>query len=77
MTAPSSPADLELATFNRRGTRHLCPDDEYEMFAIDRYRDACRHCGQILPNELRAAKALALVFGGVVTTEMRRRADRT
>lgn len=64
--SPDSSHDYRLSLLNRSNTPPVCATCGYRMVAIDVYRDACEHCGEILGNDIRGARALAIAFGGKV-----------
>lgn len=70
-------AVLEAETFNRSNTAPLCDTCGYRTLAIDRCRNACRHCGGIVHDEHRIVQHLVATFGGRIVWELRPNADRT
>lgn len=68
--ASESSVDHRLSVLWRSQTQPLCEGCGYRMVPIDHCRDACRRCGEIIGNEIRSARYVALVFGGRIVIEV-------
>lgn len=63
------PSPAVLRILRQPGAAPPCPDCDYLMIPIDRCRDACVRCGQIVVNEQRVLRHLIATFGATHVVE--------